>query len=374
MTSRERLLAVLKGELPDRVPISTYELQPQSTASWENHEPSYAPLMAFIEQHCDTMMFAGTAGWRFAEGQTEVETWTEGDWTHHRTLLHSPLGDLTTHHASKADVVTTWTLEHALKTPDDIDKYLALDFQLGDVDMSGFFAEQDRLGEAGILLPGVADPVCIAAEAFEMSQFLLYSITDTDKMLYFLDALGERLIEQLRLVCEAGKQSRGERFGEVLFRLCGPEYVTPPYLSPKYFNRFVTRYVKPMADLIHEAGAMMRYHSHGKIRQVLDEIMATEPDGIDPLEGPPDGDIDLAELKRLIGDRTCLFGNLQLKLLEHGTPQQVRETVIQCMQDAKEGGRYVIMPTAAPINIPLAPQTDTNYRVFIETALEYGGY
>jgi hypothetical protein len=44
------------------------------------------------------------------------------------------------------------------------------------------------------------------------------------------------------------------------------------------------------------------------------------------------------------------------------------------MQAAKKGGGFVIMPTAAPINIPLNPSTVENYKVFINTALEEGGY
>jgi thiazole synthase ThiGH ThiG subunit len=44
------------------------------------------------------------------------------------------------------------------------------------------------------------------------------------------------------------------------------------------------------------------------------------------------------------------------------------------MDAVKAGGRYVIMPTAAPINTPLSPQTEQNYYTFIETALELGKY
>ncbi|HNT35325.1 MAG TPA: hypothetical protein PKH07_10055, partial [bacterium] len=53
-------------------------------------------------------------------------------------------------------------------------------------------------------------------------------------------------------------------------------------------------------------------------------------------------------------------------------PEQVQQAVRECMNAAKVGGGYVIMPTAAPINIPLAKKTEDNYRTFIETALEYG--
>ena len=61
MTSRERLLAVLRGEIPDRVPISTYELNGYGTGNFENNQPSYKPLMDFIRQHTDClyMTYAG---------------------------------------------------------------------------------------------------------------------------------------------------------------------------------------------------------------------------------------------------------------------------------------------------------------------------
>ena len=79
-------------------------------------------------------------------------------------------------------------------------------------------------------------------------------------------------------------------------------------------------------------------------------------------------------MKRHTDNRTCLFGNIQLKLLESGSDEQVEEAVRQCMNAAKDGGRYVIMPTAAPINVPLAPRTERNYLRYIETALALGEY
>ena len=53
MTSRDRLLRTLRHEITDRVPISTYELCPFNSQSFENCEPSYAPLMQKIRCSCD---------------------------------------------------------------------------------------------------------------------------------------------------------------------------------------------------------------------------------------------------------------------------------------------------------------------------------
>jgi uroporphyrinogen decarboxylase len=159
-----------------------------------------------------------------------------------------------------------------------------------------------------------------------------------------------------------------------LYRVCGPEYATPPYLPPEFFERFVTPQVREMIGLVHAAGAKARFHCHGRIGQVLDLIVQTDTDALDPCEAPPDGDIELAEVKKRAGGRLCLCGNLQLKLLEHGTTTQVADAVRGCMDAAKPGGGYIIMPTAAPINTPLSPGTVDNYRCLIETALDCGAY
>ena len=44
------------------------------------------------------------------------------------------------------------------------------------------------------------------------------------------------------------------------------------------------------------------------------------------------------------------------------------------MDQAKDGGRFVLMPTAGPINLPLSPGTEANYKAFIDAGLEFGRY
>jgi len=387
MTSRERLLTALRIEEPDRVPISCYELTGWDLDNWYNRQPSYKNLMDLIRQQTDCVSRPALPAPSLGNPATDVtgetaarttpdletDTWREGNSTYARTTYHTPKGDLTSLTRTDDDVFTVWTIEHPLKTIDDIDKYLSIPFHPGDADMTDFARRQRELGDKGILMPSISDAICFVAELFEMGRFLVYALTETDRIQYFLDALHERNMAYLKAVLESGKRA-GVNFSEVTFRICGPEYATPPYLSPQYFARFVTPYLIDMSRLLHEYGAQVRIHCHGKIGKVLDQIMQCDPQGIDPLEPPPDGDIELDQVKRRIGDRCCLYGNLEMKLLEHGSADDVRQAVIQCMQQAKRGGGYVIMPTAGPINVPLSPKTEHNYRVFIETALEHGRY
>jgi sugar phosphate isomerase/epimerase len=130
-----------------------------------------------------------------------------------------------------------------------------------------------------------------------------------------------------------------------------------------------------MTRLIRARGAKVRLHCHGKMAQVLDLILETGCDGIDPCEPPPDGDIELDEVKRRCQARgVSVWGNLELKLLEQATAAQVRSEVQKIMGQAKDGGGFVLMPTAGPINLPLAPKTEANYKAFIEAGLEFGQY
>ena len=52
----------------------------------------------------------------------------------------------------------------------------------------------------------------------------------------------------------------------------------------------------------------------------------------------------------------------------------MRAEVRRVLEAGKPGGRFVIMPTAAPINVPLAEKTEALYRAYIDEALALGAY
>jgi len=222
------------------------------------------------------------------------------------------------------------------------------------------------------MMPSLGDPICEGADLFEMGEFLIYAMTDLDRIRYFLDAIHERQMGWLSaaMTRASGPESTGVKSCSAS---ADPSMPRPPYASPELFAVLVTPYVKRMSDLLHQYGQRADPFPR-KIAKVLDEIMKMNPDGLDPIEPPPDGDIELDEVKHRIGDRVTLYGNIELKLLEHGKKDQVRDFVIRTMAQAKKGGAIVSMSTASPINDPLNPQTLDNYRVWIDTAREHGVY
>lgn len=353
------------------MPISTYELVGWNTHAFENQEPSYKPLMAVIRERTDCVaMWNPGSNERFLCSSYPVEIDSErsreGDKTTIRSTMHTPKGDLTQTLQIFDDVKTVWQVEHWCKSPDDVDKALSVPNEPVQHFADDYARIQGEVGDRGIVMASTGDALIHAAELMEMGEFTVWAMTETEHFAHTVAVLHERNQQVVKSMIEAAPVD--------LYRICGPEYATSPYLPPSFFERFVQPYVKEQTDLIHRFGKKARMHCHGKIGRVLDMIAATDVDALDPCEAPPDGDVELAEVKARLGDRMCLFGNMQLKVLEAGTADQVRTDVRKSMDAAKAGGGYVIMPTAAPINIPLSPHTQDNYIAYIEAAEEAGRY
>jgi uroporphyrinogen-III decarboxylase len=384
MNSRERLLVALKCQEPDRVPISTYELVGYNSKAWENMDSSYARLMDSIREKTDCIcmwepntrgnfitreaQFLEVAPFMETEGivETDIEQWDENYFHVTRLTAHTPKGDLSMTNKVRDDIHTTWITEHWCKNLEDVDKALSIPFEPLQYDFSDYARIKAEVGENGIIMSSIADPLCLAAELMEFGEFTVWAMTETKHFAHTVNLLHERSMENLKNMLNTQVVD--------LYRICGPEYATPPYLPPQFFEEFVVPYVKEMTALIHSRGGKVRLHSHGKIKRVIEMILETGVDAIDPCEAPPDGDIYLAEVKKYLGNQICIFGNLQLKLLEHASTDEVKNAVVACMEAAKTGGGFVIMPTAAPINTPLEKKTEENYLCFIDTALENGKY
>jgi len=371
VNSRERLLSVLEGKSTDRVPISTYELCGFNSKALENNELSYKKLMEYIRSHTDCVCMwnpLSNQGYGLSSHPVtrERESYRKGNYTITQFTIHTPLGELT-HTIRVSDKVnTTWHTERLCKTTKDVDAYLSIPYEPVAYDYSDYGRILREVGDRGIIMASLEDPVCTAMELMEFGQATVWAMTETDHFQKTIDILHERTMNNLKNMLKIAVVD--------LYRICGPEYMTPPFLPPMFFGRFVTPYLREMTRLIHQYGGKVRIHSHGKINKVLKDILKSGADAIDPCEAPPDGDITLAQIKKQIGEKMCIFGNIQLKMLEHGSQDDVKKEVSLCMESAKSGGRYVIMPTASPINFPLSPKTEGNYKVFIETALEIGGY
>ena len=372
MTSKERLLRLLKGEPVDRVPVSTYELTGWNRGSWHNDEPSYARLMEKIRRDTDCFCMwgpmtppEGAGMFLTAAGlETESHSRREGDYLATTHVVHTPGGELKCVTKVKENVHTTWTVEPWLKSDSDVERFFSIPYEFSPPEVESAARTREELGEHGVVMADVADPLCLAAAMFEFGEFTVRALTDRDGFKALVELYWERVRDRLRALVENDVAP--------IYRIYGAEYASEPYLPPELFMEYEYPYLAEMVEMIQSGGAVARVHSHGRLRGIVDAIRDTGARALDPCEGPPDGDMTLGELRAALGGEVILLGNVELRTLEAGTEEDVRAEVERCMREAKGGGGYCIIPTASPIDVPLSEKTERNYFVFIDAALELG--
>jgi uroporphyrinogen decarboxylase len=142
-----------------------------------------------------------------------------------------------------------------------------------------------------------------------------------------------------------------------------------PMISPEHFREFINPYNKQLVDRGHELGLKVVRHSDGNLWSLLDMLLETGYDGLNPLE--PQAGMDLKKVKAHCGDQICLLGNIDcLELLPDGTPEQVDAAVKQAIEDAAAGGGYIVCSSNS-LHPAVNPE---NCIAMFEATKKYGRY
>jgi len=371
MTSRERLLTVLKGGTPDRVPVTLYEHTIYNDG-WANREPSYAPLLKLEAEYGDSFVRAPIDVPVFLEDPNAVHGTEEKheDGTVVRTVeIDTPRGPLKAVSRRDPGLMTYWQVKPLLETDEDIKRFLSLPESPAEVNVERLRDLERRVGDHGVLLFSLGDAIGHVVGLFDFQEFVMRATTDDGPILELLDKAQEQVLRAIRLI--------GREVKNAAFRLWGPEYCGAPLMNPKkFFPRYVLYRDKEATEAIHATGNFSIIHAHGRLDAILEMIAETGADALEPLETLPlsSADVTLADVKKRIGDRMCLMGAVQAVTLERGTPEEVRRQVREAIEVAAPGGGFVLLPTAAPFMVPLAEQVLTNAEAMYRAAHEFGVY
>ncbi|MDA3798066.1 MAG: hypothetical protein PF692_03190 [Kiritimatiellae bacterium] len=124
------------------------------------------------------------------------------------------------------------------------------------------------------------------------------------------------------------------------FCLCSDYcFNTSPFLSPEMFDEFVTPYLCQLIKGYRDMGFYVIKHTDGNIMPILDSLVSANPHALHSID--PQGGVDLAEVKRLVGDKVCVIGNVNCALLQTGTEEQVVEDVNRALTVGMPGGGYI---------------------------------
>jgi len=121
-------------------------------------------------------------------------------------------------------------------------------------------------------------------------------------------------------------------------------YHVTDFWSPRQYRRFLKPLLKREIDMVHQAGALYEYIMTKSFADHYQDYLDL---GIDVLWGvdPVQGGADLAEIKARIGGQVCLWGGLNsFVTLGTGSEAEIRAAVRAAVETLAPGGGFVLCP------------------------------
>jgi hypothetical protein len=165
--------------------------------------------------------------------------------------------------------------------------------------------------------------------------------------------------------------SEGDNSGKPDAILISSAFAGAGFIGREMYRDFVVPYEKRVVRAIREQGVPSYVHTCGAIGDRLDLMAETEVDGIDTLDPPPLGTVDLAEAKARFGERFVFKGNLDAvnEMLRAGD-EAFERAVRQRLEIGKPGGGY-ILSSACSVAPGVRPERLAR---MVELAEQYGRY
>ena len=356
MTGCDRMMAAIRGEQPDKVPI--WELIINRPVIQALHPELFTPEK--VARH----EWGSSGGFLLQADFIEKED-LDGITIFEDVGIKEEIDEIT--YRDEWDI--TWRLndqgipyavDHPIRAYADLDSYRAPDPD-SDERLKTLHAAVRRFkGEKAI--------VFLTHDAFEfshylrgMSQLLMDYVTEPG----FVHRLAQVVMEYKKRILE-----RAVEMGADI--LCtGDDYAHrgATIMSPDHFRKFILPYLREAVQIARNRGIPFLKHTDGNLWQVLDDIVGTGIDCLDPLE--PLAGMDIGKMKKLYGHRIALAGNVDCSvLLPFGSTLEVNEAVKETIAKAAVGGGY-ILASSNSIHPGVKPD---NYRAMVEAGRRFGSY
>lgn len=362
MNAKERMLAALQGQVPDRLPVTTHHVMAHFL---DTHMGGISTQVFFDHFGMDAILWTvphkpGPSADEYPDpDQGEVgflgsRRVASADWrvveeevpdTAYHTVRYRFLtlgGELSM--VLQSDAYTTWVAEHLIKDNRDIDligQYATAPY----CDVAAVNGQAADFGNRGLVRghictfdvfgqPGTwQDAACLVG----IQKLILATYDDPEWVHTLLRILQCRKVTYVRSLAGAAYD---------LLELGGGD-ASSTVISPRIFDEYVAPYDSELIALAHQAGQRIAYHTCGGMMPLLERIADMNPDAMETFT-PPDmgGDVDLAEAKRRIGERVCMIGGFdQFHFFTGCSPEETRAEVRCCFRAAGGGGGYILSPS-----------------------------
>jgi uroporphyrinogen decarboxylase len=146
-------------------------------------------------------------------------------------------------------------------------------------------------------------------------------------------------------------------------------YNTGPLMSPRHFRKYFYPGLCRVMGGYKELGLYVIKHTDGNLWPIIDMIVDSGIDCLDPID--PQAGMDLAVVKAKYSNRVALKGNVDCaQTMTFGTPEDVVAETKEALRRGAPGGGY-ILSSSNSIHSAVKPE---NYVAMLDTLRRYGAY
>lgn len=375
MNSKQRLLCALRLGEPDRVPVTPdipmlYPAKYSGEPYWEmflnSNPPRWQMIIDLARRFGFDPMVQMTLGSTKEEKEMLSVKIVESN-DNYRVVEYNyntseGLLKETTYFPKQE---APWIKEHLVKDVEqDYKKILAMFINPWEKDTVEIDKASVYIGDDGLIGNSAGVPSFYWFMARGSIQDAIMDYYDyPDIMKKFTQAYTEYILEYIKASCAKSKPD---------YFIFGGSYASMSIISPMFYRQHNLPFLQKACELLKEFGVPSCVHMCGKSNEMV-EVFAqeTELNMLEPLERPPGGNVSLKEVKQKYGRRLCLKGNVNTFVtLAMGTPRDVEEEVKKCIEDAAEGGGFILgSGDQVPGDTP-----EQNFTAMIKAAKKYGKY
>jgi uroporphyrinogen-III decarboxylase len=345
MNPRERILCALKGQKTDRVPFIPHGFICQSHNDLDRiGDHFYREIAKRIidETHFEVDVpsyinrMLVTPPQRIREEHKPLSDGKRQTFG----VIDTPLGELTYVTEWDSRSGTSWQVKYPVENGEDIKKIASVPWELPKaLNPPNMDALPAEFYERGIMTIHISSPFVCVAGMMEYEKFLFLCGIDPDLIKELTEICRQRILDCLKVLFS--KQ------GIEYVWIGGSEWVTPPMAPPDIYDALVQEQERDIIQYAHEKGnAVVHLHCHGRIRDALPKMIERGADFTEPVEPPPDGDITMAEAKKIASGKITLGGNIECRILCNESEDHVEKAVRIAFEGGKE--RFILQPTAGP--------------------------
>ncbi len=344
MTPKERLLAVFRGETPDKVPWFGDLTYWYNAMAEQGKLPEKYQGEGVVQLYKDLGVGAHehvlAQPWRqsYDTDEIKVEHWQEeksrGDLIAHTKWI-TPLGEL--HMVQQHELTSfSWAyLKYPVESVEDMRVLQFLcDHTLVEPDYSHQEYQVKLWGEQGVastIPPRIpmANLIVVWMGVTNVSYALYDAPDELWRTIEALDRLDDKIYPLI-----ADSPAPLVYFGD---------NITSEVVSPRIYKEYYLPFHKKRAEQIHKMGKYGFVHIDGTMRGVLEQIHLSKIDAAQSLTPYPVGDVKFEEMRELAGWDMILWTGVPGAYFSTVYPAEtVKSTTLECLQHLKEGAKLII--------------------------------